>query len=144
MAWRDKRLARGVKRPALGRRILRARPIGRAAQRPLEKAFMMDSLIGRLRVWHFGYICRRHPERIGLEVRRMLADLPEATRWAHLRDLALSETSGRLPRALGAVAASRWKITNHAEVARLFESLTEDQQERIYSAVDFILPRSRG
>jgi hypothetical protein len=110
----------------------------------LKKAFMMDSLIGRLRVWHFGYVCRHHPERIGIEVRRMLAGLPETARWAHMRDLALSESSGRFPRALGAVAASRWKISNNAEVARVFESLTEDQQERIYSAVDFILPRPRS
>lgn len=105
---------------------------------------MMNRLIGRMRVWHFGYVCRHDPERIGAEVRRVLAGLPEAARWAHLRDLALSETSGRIPRALGAVAASRWKITSNAEVARVFESLTEDQQERIYAAVDFILPRPRG
>jgi len=110
----------------------------------LEKAFMMDGLIGRLRIWHFGYVCRRDPARIGFEVRRMLADLPETVRWSHLRDLALSETFGRFPRALGAVAASCWKITNDAEVVRVFESLTEDQQERIYAAVDFILPRPRG
>jgi len=110
----------------------------------LEKAFMMDGLIGRLRIWHFGYVCRRDPARIGFEVRRMLADLPETARWAHLRDLALSESVGRFPHALGAVAASRWKITNSAEVVRVFESLTEVQQERIYAAVDFILPRSRG
>jgi hypothetical protein len=110
----------------------------------LEKAFMMDRLIGRLRVWRFGYVCRHHPERIGIEVRRMLADLPESARWAQMRDLALSESVGRFPHALGVVAASCWKITNDAEVVRVFESLTEDQQERIYAAVDFILPRSRG
>lgn len=105
---------------------------------------MMDRLIGRLRVWRFGYVCRHNPERIGFEVRRMLADLPETARWAQMRDLALSESVGRFPHALGAVAASRWKITNNAEVVRVFESLTEVQQERIYAAVDFILPRSRG
>jgi hypothetical protein len=105
---------------------------------------MMKGLIGRLRVWRFGYVCRNDPERIGVEVRRMLADLPETARWAHLRDLAFSESSGRLPRALNAVAATRWKITDSAEVTRVFESLTEAQQERIYAAIDFILPRRRG
>ena len=104
---------------------------------------MLDNLIARLRIWHFGHVCRNDPERIGLEVRRMLADLPDSVRWAHLRDLAFSETHGRLPRALSAVAASRWNIRSSAEVARVFDSLTEDQQERIYVAVDLILPRTR-
>lgn len=110
----------------------------------IGKKFMMDRLIYRLRVWRFGYACRHNPERIGFEVRLMLANLPETDRWTHLRELAFSETSGRFPRALGAVAASRWKITNKAEVARVFESLTKEQQKRIYAAVDFILPRPRG
>lgn len=104
---------------------------------------MLERLFSRLRIWHFGYVCRNDPERIGFEVRRMLADLPESLRWAHLRDLAFSETSGRFPRALGAVAASRWKIRSSTEVARVFDSLTADQQERIYVAVDLILPRTR-
>ena len=105
---------------------------------------MMDGLISKFRIWHFGYVCRRDPERIGRELRRMLVEFQGSTRWAHARELMLSERVGTSPPALGAVAASRWKITNSAEVARVFESLTEEQQVRIYSAVNFILPRRRG
>ena len=105
---------------------------------------MMDLLISKFRIWHFGYVCRRDPERIGLELRRMLVELQGSARWAHARELMLSERVGTSPPALGAVAASRWKITNSAEVARVFESLTEEQQVRIYSAVDFILPWRKG
>ena len=105
---------------------------------------MMDGLISKFRIWHFGYVCRRDPERIGRELRRMLVEFQGSTRWAHARELLLSERVGTSPPALGAVAASRWKITDSAEMERVFESLTEEQQARICSAVNFILPRRRG
>ena len=105
---------------------------------------MFDRLIRRLRIWHFTYTCRHDPERIGFEVRRMLVELRGPARWVHMRELMLSESAGSYPRALGVVAASRWKITDTTEVARVFASLTADQRERIYAAVDYILPRHRG
>ena len=74
----------------------------------------------------------------------MLVELRGPARWAHMRELMLSEHGGAYPRALGAVAASRWNITSSAEVARVFESLTEEQREKIYSAVNFILPERKS
>lgn len=105
---------------------------------------MMDRLTSRIRIWHFSYVCRHDPERIGMELRRMLADVQGPARWILARELMLSERDGAFPGALGAVAASRWKITSSAEIARVFESLTEEQQARILSAVNSLLPwRSR-
>ena len=105
---------------------------------------MMDRVISKFRVWHFGYTCRRDPERIGLELRRLLVELRGADLRAQTLDLMLSERVGTFPGALGAVAASRWKITNGAEIARVFESLTDEQQGRLCSAVSLILPWRRG
>jgi hypothetical protein len=105
---------------------------------------MMDGLISKFRIWHFSYTCRHNPERIGFELRRMLAELQGPDRWAHTRDLMIYERVGTYPGALGAVAASRWKITNSAEIARVFESLTEEQQDRICSAVNLIFSWRRG
>jgi len=118
--------------------------IHRDIEAPLEEASMLDRLIRRFRIWHFTHTCRHDPERIGFEVRRMLVELRGPARWAYMRELMLSESASSYPRALGVVAASRWKITDSAEVARVFESLTADQRERVYAAVDYILPRHRG
>jgi hypothetical protein len=105
---------------------------------------MMDGLISKFRIWHFSYTCRHDPERIGIELRRMLVDLRGPARWILARELMLSQRVGAHPGALGAVAASRWKITNSAEIARVFESLTEEQQDRICSAVNLIFSWRRG
>lgn len=110
---------------------------------PFTKTSMLDRLISRYRVWHFGYTCRHDPERIGQEFRRLLIEHRAPEQWAHMRGLMLSESAGMFPRALGAVAASRWKITDSDEVGRVFESLTEAQQERIYTALNPILPRRK-
>ena len=127
------RLARWVKRPALGLRILRKSSNGCSSERLLRETHMMDRLTSKFRIWHFSFVCRHDPERIGIELRRML-----------VRELMLSRRVGALPGALGAVAASRWKITNSAEIARVYESLTEDQRDRIYAAVDFMFPWRGG
>ncbi len=58
---------------------------------------MMDGLISKFRIWHFGYVCRRDPERIGRELRRMLVEFQGSTRWAHARELLLSERVGTSP-----------------------------------------------
>jgi len=105
---------------------------------------MMDRLISKFRIWHFGYTCRHDPERIELELRRMLVELRGPVMRAHTLALMRSERVGTLPGALGAVAASRWSITNSAEIARVFESLTDEQQRRLYSAVSSILPWRMG
>jgi len=105
---------------------------------------MMDRLISKFRIWHFGYTCRHNPERIGFELRRMLVELRGPDLRAQTLDLMFSEREGTFPGALGAVAASRWKITNSAEIARVFESLTEEQQDRICSAVNIIFSWRRG
>jgi len=105
---------------------------------------MMDRLISKFRIWHFGYTCRHDPERIGIELRRMLVELRGPVIRAHTLALMRSERVGTLPGALGAVAASRWSITNSAEIARVFESLTDEQQRRLYSAVSSILPWRMG
>jgi len=105
---------------------------------------MMGCVISKFRIWHFSYVCRHDPERIGFELLRMLVEFQGPARWAHTRDLMFYERVGTFPGALGAVAASRWKITDSAEIARVFESLTEEQQERICSAVNFIFSWHRG
>lgn len=144
MAREDMRLARWVKRPALGLRILRKSSIGCSSERLLRETYMMDRLTSKFRIWHFSFVCRHDPERIGIELRRMLVDLQEPARWTLVRELMLSQRVGALPGALGAVAASRWKITNSAEIARVYESLTEAQRDRIYAAVDFMFPWRGG
>jgi len=101
---------------------------------------MMDWLTGRFRIWHFSYVCRHQPERIGIELRRMLVDVRGPARWTLARELRLSRREGAIPGALAAVAAFHWKITNSAEIARVFNSLTEEQQARLHSAVKSILP----
>jgi hypothetical protein len=121
-----------------------ARQSGWTSTRHLNETSMVSGLISRIRIWHFGYTCRHNPERIGFEIRRMLVELRGPARWAQMRELMLAGNTGTYPRALGAVAASRWKITNSAEIARVFESLTEVQQERIYSVVNFILPERKS
>jgi hypothetical protein len=105
---------------------------------------MMDRIISQIRVWHFGHTCRRDPARIGLELRRLLVELRGAELRSQALDLKLSGNGGKFPGALGAVAESRWKITNSAEIARVFESLTKEQQVRLCSAVSLILPWRRG
>ena len=104
----------------------------------------MNRLISKFRIWHFGYTCRHDPERIELELRRMLVELRGPVMRAHTLALMRSERVGKLPGALGAVAASRWKFTNSAEIARVFKSLTDEQQSRLCSAVSLILPWRRG
>jgi len=97
---------------------------------------MLDRLIGWLRVWHFGHVCRHDPGRMGVELRRMLAELQGPARWAHAQHLMRSSgQAGAYPLALSAVAAARWKITDSAEIARIFESLTEEERNRIRSAL---------
>jgi hypothetical protein len=105
---------------------------------------MFDHLISRFRIWHFGHVCRRDPGRIGLELRRMLAELRGPARWAHAQHLMRSGHVCAYPLALGAVAEVRWKITDSAEIARIFESLTEEEKDRILSALNFILPQRLG
>lgn len=105
---------------------------------------MLDRLISRLRIWHFGHVCRHDPVRIGLELRRMLAGLQGPARWDHAQHLMRSSPGRAYPLALSAVAADRWKITDDAEIARIFESLTEEEQDRIHSALRFILPQRLG
>src|SRR5207344_743232 len=75
MARRVKPLARGVKRPVFCHRILRVCSYDGSPTRPLKEMSMMDGLISKFRIWHFGYVCRRDPERIGFELRRMLVEL---------------------------------------------------------------------
>lgn len=104
---------------------------------------MMDRVIRKFRVWHFGYTCRRDPERIGFELRRMLVELRGAELRDQALDLKLSEREGKFPGALGAVAEFRWKITNRAEIASVFESLTDEQKDRLCSAVSVIFPWRR-
>lgn len=105
---------------------------------------MMDRLVRKFRIWHFGYTCRHNPERIGIELRRVLVEVRGQVLQTHALDLALSECLGTLRGALGAVAASRWKITNSAEITKIFESLTDEQQRRLYSSVRSILPWRRS
>ena len=105
---------------------------------------MMDRLISKFRIWHFGYTCRHDPERIGIELRRVLAEVRGPVLRAHAFDLMLSDRVGTLRDALGAVAASRWNITNSAEITKLFESLTDEQQRRLYSCVRSIVPWRRS
>ena len=105
---------------------------------------MLDRLISKLRIWHFGHVCRHDPERIGLELRRMLAELQGPERWAHAQQLMQSGRAGDYPLALRAVAERRWKITDSAEIVRIFESLTEEERDRIRSALSFILPQRLG
>jgi hypothetical protein len=104
---------------------------------------MMDRLIGKYRIWHFAYTCRHNPERIGIELRRLLVELRGAELRAQALDQMLSEREGTVPGALGAVAASRWNITNSAEITRVFESLTDEQKGRLRSAVSLKLPGRR-
>lgn len=105
---------------------------------------MMDNVINQFRLWHFSYTCRHDPERIGLELRRMLVELRGTYERVQALDQKLSEYEGKFPGALGAVAASRWKITDNAEIAGVFESLTDEQKARLCSAVSLILPWRRG
>jgi len=105
---------------------------------------MMDRLISKFRIWHFGYTCRHNPERIGFELRRMLVELRGPDLRAQTLDLMFSEREGTFPGALGAVAASRWKITNSADIARVFESLTDEQRGRLYFSMRSILLWCRG
>ena len=105
---------------------------------------MMDRLISKFRIWHFGYTCRHNPERIGLALRRVLVEIQGPDHRAQTLDLMLSERVSTLRGALGAVAASRWNITNSAEITRIFESLTDEQQRRLYSSVRSILPWRRS
>jgi len=105
---------------------------------------MMDRLISKFRIWHFGYTCRHNPERISFELRRVLVEVRGPVLRAHALDLTLSERVGTLRGALGAVAASRWNITNSAEITRIFESLTDEQQRRLYSSVRSIMPWRRN
>ena len=104
----------------------------------------MDRLISKFRIWHFGYTCRHDPERIELELRRMLVELRGPVMRAHTLALMRSERVGKLPGALGAVAASRWKITNSVDIARVFESLTDEQRGRLYFSMRSILLWCRG
>jgi hypothetical protein len=99
---------------------------------------MLDRLIRWLRAWHFGHVCRHDPGQIGLELRRMLAELQGPARWAHALHLMRSGQAGAYPLALSAVAAVRWKITDSAEIARIFESLTEEERDRIRSALSLM------
>jgi len=109
-----------------------------------KDASMLDRLINRLRIWHFGHVCRHDPGRIGLELRRMLAELQGPARWAHAQNLMRSGRAGDYPLALRAVAESHWKITDSAEIVRIFESLTEEERDRIRSALSFVLPQRLG
>jgi len=101
---------------------------------------MMDRLISKFRIWHFAYTCRHNPARIEIEIRRVLVDVRAPVLRAHALDLMLSERAGALCGALGAVAASRWNITSRAEITKVIESLTDEQQRRLYSSVRSILP----
>jgi len=101
---------------------------------------MMDHLISKFRIWHFAYTCRHNPARIEFEIRRVLVEVRAPSLRAHALDLMLSGRAGTLCGALGAVAASRWNITSRAEITRVIESLTDEQQRRLYSSVRSILP----
>ena len=105
---------------------------------------MMDRLISKFRIWHFGYTCRHNPERIGFELRRVLVEVRGPVLRAHTLDPMLSERVGTLRGALGAVAASRWNIMNSAEITKVLESLTDEQKRRIYSSMRSILPWRRS
>lgn len=104
---------------------------------------MMDRLTGRIRIWYFSYVCRHDPERIGVGLRRMLTDVGGPARWTFERKLMLAKRESAFPGALVAVAASRWKIANRVEIARIIDSLTERQQARIHSVVSSIFPLRR-
>ena len=105
---------------------------------------MFDRLISRFRIWQFAQVCRRDPAQIGLELRRMLADLQGPARWSRAQNLMRPGLAGACPPALTAVAAFRWRITDNAVIARIFESLTEEEQDRIRSAISLIPPHHLG
>ncbi len=65
-------------------------------------------------------------------------------RWAHAQQLMRSGRAGDYPLALRAVAESHWKITDSAEIVRIFESLTEEERDRLRSALSFVLPQRLG
>jgi hypothetical protein len=101
---------------------------------------MVDRLISRFRVWHFGHACRHHPERIGIELIRVLVEARDPALRAHTLDLMRSERVGMLRVALlRALAASRWNITNDDDIARVIESLTGEQERRLHSCVSSAL-----
>ena len=74
----------------------------------------------------------------------MLVAYQGPARWARMRQIMLAGRAGASPPGLAAVAAFRWKITDAEEVDRVFASLSEAQQDRIYAAVNFILPGRPG
>ncbi len=99
---------------------------------------MMGRLISKFRIWHFAYTCRHDSERIGFELCRLLIERRGPVRQAQALNLMLAEREGTFSVALGAVAAYRWKITDHAAVNRIFESLNDEQQDRIYASVSSV------
>jgi len=105
---------------------------------------MMDRLISKFRIWHFGHTCRHNPERIGCELRRVMVEVRGPVLRAHTPDLMPSERVGTLRGSLGAVAASRWNIRNSAEITKVLESLTDEQKRRLYTSVRSILPWRRS
>ncbi len=63
---------------------------------------------------------------------------------ANATDPGLPERLVTFQGVLAAVAASRWQITDEADVTRAFASLTDEQQRKLHAAVNFMLPWGGG